>query len=42
MVTDYYGTAMQSGMFGAASNLTAVQYMSDSQIIAEARKLGLL
>jgi hypothetical protein len=42
LVMDYYGTAMQSGMFAAGADLTAVQHISDTQIVAEARMLGLL
>jgi hypothetical protein len=42
LVMDYYGTALHSGMFAAGGDLTAVQHMSDTQIVAEARKLGLM
>lgn len=42
LVMDYYGTAMHSGMFAAGGDLVAAQQMSDAQIVAEARKLGLL
>lgn len=41
LVMDYYGTAMHSGMFAAGGDLIAAQQMSDTQVIAEARKLGL-
>jgi len=42
LVLDYYGTAWHSGMFAAGGNLDAAQQMSDTQIIEEARRLGLL
>ena len=41
-VMDYYGTAMFSGMYAAGGDLSAAQQMSDRQIIAEAKRLGLI
>jgi len=41
LVLEYYGTALQSGMFAAGGEFVAAQQIGDAQIIEEADRLGL-